>query len=215
MSAVDTRQTLLNAGERLFAEQGFSEVSLRQIINAAKVNLAAIHYHFGSKEALLQEILSRRIRPLNEERLDLLDKALAQSQPDLPPLEQLIVSLIAPPLRLSRDPRRGGDIFMRLIGRAVSDPNPKIQEILLFQFKSVVERFVPEFQRALPHLPTEELYWRLHFTVGAMAHTMTHGAHLQVMSGGLCNPNDTEALIRSLVTFCAAGLRAVPEGPAA
>jgi len=208
MSSAETKSILIQTGERLFAQHGFSAVSLRQIISASKVNLAAIHYHFGSKEALIQAILSRRIGPLNQERIDLLEAALQQSHPNPPPLDRLLEAVISPPLRLSRDTQRGGDIFMRLIGRAMSDPDPKIQEMLILQFKTLVERFFPEFQKVLPGLPQAELFWRLHFTAGAMIHTMTHGPHLRAMSGGLCDPRDTEALIQSLVIYGAAGLRA-------
>ena len=72
-----TKTKILNAAEDLFAARGPNAVSLRQVISRAKVNLAAIHYHFGSKESLLQAVLSRRLVPLNAERLALLEISTA------------------------------------------------------------------------------------------------------------------------------------------
>jgi len=206
MPPLETKTVLLDTAERLFAERGFSAVSLRQIIGAAGVNLAAVHYHFGSKEILIQALLARRITPLNQERLARLERAERRAGKRGPSLTQILEAMIEPALRLSRDTRRGGDVFMRLIGRALSDPNEKLQELLLQQFRVVADRFLPAFHRALPRLPLRELYWRLHFTVGAMAHTMTHGQYLRLISGGLCDPDDTDRMASALVGFAARGL---------
>ena len=75
-----TRERILNAAELLFVEQGFEATSLRQITTKAAANLAAVNYHFGSKQALIREVFERRLRVLNAERLAQLDAAVAAEE---------------------------------------------------------------------------------------------------------------------------------------
>ena len=206
MKQKDTKADILNAAEELFANKGPNVVSLRQVIAHANVNLAAIHYHFGSKETLLQTVLARRLMPLNEERLALLEEAGRHSRRI--PVEKILEALVAPALRLSRDSRKGGALFMRLLGRCYTDPDDNIQAMLTRQLNEVAERFLPAFQKALPKLPPMELFWRLHFMVGAMAHTMADAERLREFTGGQCDPDNTEDTIHRLVAFLAGGLKA-------
>lgn len=205
MKQKNTKTDILDAAEELFAHRGPNAVSLRQVIARAKVNLAAIHYHFGSKESLLQAVLARRLVPLNAERLTLLEEAERCSR--RVPLEKILEALVGPALRLSRDPKKGGGVFMRLLGRCFTEPDEKIQAMLNQQVAAVAERFMPAFQKALPRVPPVDLFWRLHFLVGAMAHTMADAERLGEFSGGLCNPDDTEGTVQKLVIFLAAGMR--------
>ena len=204
----DTKTEILNAAEQLFALRGPNATSLRQVIGCAKVNLAAIHYHFGSKESLLQAVLSRRLVPLNAGRLALLDKYERKSGKRAVPLPKVLEALVGPALRLSRDPQQGGVVFMRLLGRCVLEPDEKIQTMLNQQFHYVLERFTPALQHALPNLPTVDFFWRIHFLVGSMAHTMADSERLRSISSGLCDPDDAEGTIRRLVIFLNAGLKA-------
>ena len=204
----DTKTKILNAAEYLFASRGPNATSLRQVISRAKVNLAAIHYHFGSKESLLQAVLSRRLVPLNAERLALLDKYERKSGKRAMPLPKILEALGGPALRLSRDPQQGGAVFMRLLGRCVLEPDEKIQTMLNHQFHYVLERFTPTLRRALPNLPPVDFFWRIHFLVGSMAHTMADSERLRSISSGLCDPDDAEGTIRRLVIFLNAGLKA-------
>jgi AcrR family transcriptional regulator len=208
MKQRDTKTAILDAAEELFARTGPNATSLRQVIARAKVNLAAIHYHFGSKESLLQAVLSRRLIPLNAERLALLESYERNSGQRPVPLPKVLEALVGPALRLSRDPKKGGTKFMRLLGRCFTEPDEKIQAMINRQVETVAERFTPAFQRALPRVPMVDLFWRLHFLVGAMAHTMADAERLREFSGGLCDPDDTEGTIRRLVTFLNAGLKA-------
>ena len=114
MLGTHTKSVILDTAEQLFSEHGFSEVSLRRIIAVAGVNLASVHYHFGSKEALIEAILARRIKPLNQERLACLAKAERKAGKAGASLPRILEALIGPTLRLSRDTSRGGDRFVRL-----------------------------------------------------------------------------------------------------
>jgi AcrR family transcriptional regulator len=199
-----TKSLILDNAERLFADLGFGATSLRQIIANAGVNLAAIHYHFGSREGLIKAVLSRRLEPLNQDRLERLARSEAVGELAV---DTILEALIGPALRLSRDPQRGGEVFMRLLGRAYTEPNEKIQEMLWEQFREVVERFIHAFELALPRLPREEICWRLHFGIGAMAHTMGHPERLRCISRGLCDVSDTDRILRRLVRFLEAGMQ--------
>jgi len=130
----DTKSRILDAAETLFIDCGYEAMSLRQITSRAEVNLAAVNYHFGSKESLIHSMLSRRLDRLNEERVKLLERFDRMLGERLT-CEHVLGAMFIPALRLSRDPRVGGDAF----------------------------------QRALPHLPREELGWRLHFAIGALS----------------------------------------------
>jgi AcrR family transcriptional regulator len=204
----DTKRDILDAAEQLFAVRGPHATSLRQIIGRAKVNLAAVHYHFGSKELLLRAVMARRLVPLNAERLALLEGEERKSARRVMPLRKVLAALVGPALRLSRNPQKGGAVFMQLLGRCFMEPDPKIQAMLDNQLQEVAGRFIPALQRALPKLPPEDFFWRIHFLVGAMAHTMADAERLRAFSGGRCNPDDTEVMIEQLVNFLTAGFKA-------
>jgi AcrR family transcriptional regulator len=164
----DTKTRILDAAETLFIECGYEAMSLRQITSKAEVNLAAVNYHFGSKESLMHAMLSRRLDLLNQERLKLLDRFDSLLGPRVT-CEHVLGAMFIPALRVSRDPRVGGKAFLRLLGRAYTDPSSFIRDFLNAHYASVAVRFFDAFQRALPHLPREELGWRLHFAIGALS----------------------------------------------
>lgn len=167
-STGDTKARILDAAEDIFIECGYEAMSLRQITSRADVNLAAVNYHFGSKEALIHAMLARRLDTLNVERLKLLDRFEAQLAGRLT-CEHVLGAMFIPALRLSRDPRAGGPAFLRLLGRAYTDPSAFIHDFLNGHYADVAERFFDAFQHALPHLPRAELGWRLHFAIGALS----------------------------------------------
>lgn len=208
-SDVDTKTRILDAAEQAFADLGFGAASLRHIISMAGVNLAAVHYHFGSKQGLIAAVFKRRVDPLNQERLRMLDAIESAAGRTRPPVEKIVEALVAPALRLARDPERGGHV-MRLFGRTIAEPSEALQRLLSEQFGGVFQRFVSAFHRALPDLPETVLLWRIHFTIGSMAHVMCDPQKVRHFSQGKCDPQDTETVVRELVTFIAAGMRAQP-----
>jgi AcrR family transcriptional regulator len=206
MSIPDTKIAILDAAERLFAARGFDATSLRDINSAAGVNLAAVNYHFGSKDGLIQKVLERRIIPLNQERLRLLEACQPRRTP--PPLNRILEALIAPAVRLSRDSDHGGAEFMRLFGRIFMEPHPGVQAMLEGTCGDTFRRFAHSFKLALPKLPEAELRWRMHFAMGAIAHTLCNNARWRFICGDLCDSDDCEEIIRHLVVFIGAGMRA-------
>ncbi len=205
----DTKDRIIAAAEALFMEQGYAATSLRAITAKAKVNLAAVNYHFGSKEALIREVFDRRLGPLNQARLDYLSRLEFEAGGRALTPEKVLEAMIAPVVQLSRDPLKRGAVFLRLLGRALSEPADTMKQVLPIHYRDVVLRFKDALARALPEVPEQELVWRMHFTFGAMAYAMAGNDALQLIT--TCEADgadDAEAIIRRLVPFLAAGLKA-------
>ena len=205
----ETKQAVFLTAERLFALRGLQNVSLRDITAEAGVNLAAVNYHFGSKEELFQSVLTRRLDPMNQERIELLEKLERESAGRPISVEKILSSMLIPALKLARDERRGGKNFLRLLGRAYADPAPFIRHFLSQQYGETIARFKAAFARALPHLPARELSWRLHFIMGALSYTLAGTDALKLIAE--LNPHATandEVLLRRLAPFLLAGLTA-------
>ncbi len=204
-----TKERILDADEKLFMERGFVATSMRLITAKAKVNLAAVNYHFGSKEKLVKEIFARRLGPLNYERivhLDELEKAAA-GKPLSP--EQILEAFLTSALRLKRDPLQGGAMFLRLLGRVFTEPPGHMKTFLPEQYREVVVRYKAALARALPHLPEEELLCRMHFMFGAIAYAMAGSDALRlVCSYALDDAKNADAITRHLMPFLVSGMRA-------
>ncbi len=209
MTESATQQKILDAAEILFAEHGFGEVSVRQVVQEAGVNVASIHYHFGSKEALIEQVLSRRLTPLNGERLELLEgfEAKAAKLGSPVPLEDVLYSLIAPAVKMSRE-TTAGNHFIRLVGRMFAEPNESVQAMLKSRFEALFVKFSHAFRQALPEVKKKDYFWRLHFVLGAMSLTLCDSQRPALWSEGVCKPNDVDEVVGQLVTFCAAGMSA-------
>src|SRR5512139_2740884 len=205
----DTKSRILDAAESLFTEHGFEATSLRQLTAAAGVNLAAVNYHFGSKEELFQAVLTRRLDPMNQERIDLLARYEREAGSKPLTCEKILSAMLIPALRLSRDEKRGGKHFLRVLGRAYADPAPFIRNFLSAQYAEMISRFKDAFQKALPHLTKQELTWRLHFVMGALSYTLAGTDSLKLMLQVITNDQDNdELLLQRLAPFLAAGLKA-------
>ena len=206
----DTKVRILDSAERLFAEHGYDATSLRAITRKAGVNLAAVNYHFSSKEALLRALFARRLELLNQKRLAMLDAFEAQAGGRPVPAEKIVRALMEPVLRLGGDPAAGGSGFGMLLGRMYSWPSAQVNRIFVSELRDQIERFRSAFRRALPQLPAKELYWRIFFSIGAMAHTLAGASLLEIISDGVCDPMDLDGMVERLIDYAAAGLQAPP-----
>jgi AcrR family transcriptional regulator len=201
-----TKDRILDVAERMFAQQGFELTSLRALTAEADVNVAAVHYHFGSKERLFEAVLNRLVGPVNHERLARLDMLEAAG---VPSLESLIDAFIGPPLRLGLN--RSGTACL-LLGRCMSSPDEQMRVLLVRLFGAVLDRFIPAFARALPHLPHPEVLWRMFFMLGVMTQTLSAGQQLAYVSQGACAPDRADESVPRIVEFVAAGMRAPVPG---
>ncbi|HXN47402.1 MAG TPA: TetR family transcriptional regulator [Bryobacteraceae bacterium] len=205
--AISTKDRILDAAERLFAEHGFAQTSLRDITAEAGVNLAAVNYHFQSKDHLIAAVFDRRIGPLNEQRLAALDRLESEAAGRPLAVEDLLRAVLEPVLRMASTPE-GGVFAANLIGRAHTEPGDVFEHLFTGQFAPVITRVMAAARRSLPDLPEVELLWRLQFTIGAMSHTIAGQRHIKVVTGGRCDTSDVDGMLDRLITFVAAGCRA-------
>lgn len=194
---IDTKVKILDTAERLIAENGYAGTSLRQIISEAGVNLAAIHYHFGSKEELLDELIERRAGPVNAERLERFTR-LESGDSGAPPLEGLLEAFLLPMAGAADSHPQ----FVRLMGRVLTEG--LMQRIVQKHFQIVTGRLFSGLRRALPELSERELQWRIHFMIGAMAHTMCGQPDI---TGVAAAAGGFQERIERLIVFLAGGLR--------
>ena len=205
----DTKSRILDAAEHLFMEHGFEATSLRSLTSTANVNLAAVNYHFGSKEELFQAVLTRRLDGMNQERIDLLTKFEREAGDRTLSSEKILSAMLIPALKMARDEKRGGKNFLRLLGRAYADPAPFIRNFLSEQYAQMIGRFKEAFMKALPHLTRQELTWRLHFLMGALSYTIAGTDALKLIAQAMPHEKDNdELLLQRLAPFLAAGLKA-------
>ena len=203
----DTKTALLDAAERLFAELGIAGASMRAITRAADANLAAVHYHFGSKEGLVRAVFGRRLEPLNRERIAQLDKLVATGRER--DIESVVAAFVGPPLRMiGQEP--GGRAFAQLLARAVQEPGAGSRELVLEQFGEVIERFTAAFERALPSLSRQEVLWRMHFMIGSLSFTAGLGFLVERFAGAPISTDDPAPVIARLVTFLTGGMQRPP-----
>jgi len=207
-TSAGTKTRILDAAERLFVEHGFEATSLRSLTSAAGVNLAAVNYHFGSKEELFQAVLTRRLDPMNQERIDLLERMEREAGTRPLTCEKILFAMLVPALRLARDEKRGGKDFLRLVGRAYADPAPFIRHFLSAQYAGMIGRYKEAFGKALPHLSRQELTWRLHFVMGALSYTLAGTDALKLFAEATSTTNNDELLLQRLAPFLVAGLKA-------
>ncbi len=202
-----TKLALLKATERLVAAKGFEATSLRAITAAAKVNLAAVNYHFSSKDALILAMLNRRLKPINEARLALLDQFEKAAGSKPVPLEKILEALFRPILDLVARRSKEGRDFLRLIALALAEPSAFLKPLVEKEFSEKTRRFHRALRRTLPNLSDAEAHWRLHFAHGVFIHTVAHSQVLECTSQGRCRITKADEVLRRIINFCAAGLR--------
>ena len=198
-----TKDRILGAAEELFAQQGFGATSLRQVTSRADVNIAAVNYHFGSKENLVNEVFRRRMDEMSAQRLLRL-KAAVQQHPG--ELEPVLAAFVEPALALAQD-RHGGGAFIRVIARAYAEKNDSLRKFLSEQYGHVLREFAKAIAACVPALSKEELYWRLDFLAGALTYAMADFGLIRRPSG-VAEAAHRERAARELIRFAAAGFNA-------
>jgi AcrR family transcriptional regulator len=198
---------LVEAAEKLFAEKGFDVVSVRDITQAAGGNVAAVNYHFGSRDGLVAVVMSRYITPVNEQRLAGLEAAERKWADKAVPVEEVVDAFVRPLLTQIRESELSERLFHMLVGRIFGSHGNGMPAEIEERFGALINRFIKVLGRSLPGLSEEELLWRLHFVVGAMLYMLTHGETLQRVSQGAAGAPSMEATLARFLSFAAAGLR--------
>ncbi len=202
--ALDTKTRILDTAERLFSENGIRATSLRSVISEAQVNLAAVHYHFRSKESLIEAVVVRRAGLVNQQRLAMLEAFEAAASPNPPAVEQILEAFVAPTIQAVAGRRN----FSLFLARVLTEPGAMLLETVRTIFQPISQRFGTALMRARPDLPPQEVFWRMTLSIGAMMFVLTAGEKIEAISNGLCDTADLDALSRRLVAFGAAGFNA-------
>jgi AcrR family transcriptional regulator len=198
-----TKDRILGAAEELFAQNGFAGTSLRQVTSRADVNIAAVNYHFGSKENLVNEVFRRRMDEMSGQRL----ARLAQARVDHPgELEAVLAAFVEPALAIAQD-RQGGGAFIRVIARAYAEKNDSLRRFLSEQYGHVLREFARAIGQCVPHLSKEQLYWRLDYLAGALTYAMADFGLIK-RPQGVGEAEHRARAARELILFATAGLRA-------
>ena len=197
----------MQAADRLFGSHGFRGTSLRALTREAGVNLAAVHYHFGSKHELLVATLSRHIEAINAARLVQLDALeAAHPQGDIPPLA-LLSALVRPAFEFRHASAENAEAVQRLSALLHSEPLEIVHPLMEGLFGEVTQRFTAACERAFPDLQREEVLLRIEFAIGVMI-AVVSGRHPPLTSDP---PEiDESEKLDHLIHFLAAGFSAKP-----
>lgn len=210
----ETRTRILDAAIRLFAVHGVANTSLRQITAEAQVNLAAINYHFQSKEQLVTAVMRRLIDPINERRLQILT-ALEDTARDKPVKLEAILRAFLQPIFEARDNDPLARLIPRLYGRLHAEPGDLVSRTFLPVIAPVIARFLPALRRAVPGLNETEIGWCMFFTMGATINSLISAQTLAALIRDDTVFESWPDILERLIPFCAAGIRAAARAKAA
>ena len=202
MASTGTKKLLLDCAERLFAQEGFHHTSMRTLTEQAGVNLAAVNYHFGSKENLLYAVLERRLKPLNDKRHAKLGAVMRQASEEnsQPAVADLLLAFLQPTFEFSSS-SSGAKNFISLIGRSWNDPDQTVYNCFIQLAMPLFQYFSRCLRKALPDLDELIFQARLQFLVGSMSAVMCDNSFISVAL-------DEEEKMNQLLKFLQAGLEA-------
>ena len=211
----DTKTRILDAAEILFAENGFKDTSIHRLARKARVNQAAVNYHFGSKDALVEKVIERRLCMISQRRMEALKqiKAAVQRQGRRPDVQTLLRAYIEPALTLT-EKTSGERYFLLIVGRALAEPDEAIRNIFIRQFEPSFLLLAELMQRALPDVSESVLRWRLHFAIGSLSHVMRLCGSQWPVEDLEPQADDTETVLQLLVNFLTSGMAAPDAGEA-
>jgi len=200
-----TKDRILGAAEELFAQHGFAGTSLRQVTSHADVNIAAVNYHFGSKENLVNEVFRRRMDEMTAARLNQLEQVRRDAPGDL---GAVLAAFVEPALAMAQD-RQSGGAFVRVIARAYAEKNDNLRKFLSDHYGHVLREFGKAIAACVPGLSKEELYWRLDFLAGALTYAMADFGLIK-RPHGVSEADHRAHAARELIRFAEAGFLARP-----
>lgn len=202
-----TKNKILDSAENLFAVKGFNGTSLREITSQAEVNLAAVNYHFGSKKELIKAVMSRYMNELSP-RLEVALQKICEDEKK-PTLIEVFSAFIEPLLWLNEFRNNGTSTFLQLLGRGYTDSQGFLRWFLTTQYPNVISNFVKAIQKAYPELTTEDIFWRLHFTMGTIVFTMSSSdALIDIAQNDFDKTIDISGVIERVIPYIAAGVAA-------
>lgn len=209
MRTVSTKEHILDAAEELFSEHGYENVSMRNITELAKTNIASVNYHFQTKLGLLSAVFKRRAHALNKERLQLLQKCVAEAENGEVDIKDILNAFLEPSLQAGEDSAHGVH-FRRIMGQMSASPNPEVRQMLFQAFDKVSREYMSVLRKACPGLSKEEFYWRVTFLFGAMMYVHSNNGRIQSLAGSGFDSSNMKKAIEYMVPFFTSGMQQPP-----
>lgn len=203
---LSTRERMLLAAEELFAAHGYGGTSLRAIMARANVNTGSVHYHFRTKENLLEALFAMRVEGMNAERRALLAACEPQDGKDIPDLHAVLRAFLGPAIRFARSP--AGTNFNKVSALCSVDPNENVRRIAFAAYDEVARRFTGLLRRACPWLDDHEFFWRLNCMFGSMMYVRTNNGRVAQLLPGSPSDKTVDVALEQLVAFAEGGLLA-------
>lgn len=202
---VATRKRLIDAAARLFALHGYNGLTMRSVALDAQANIAAANYHFGSKDAMVMEMLRERVQPINERRLELLNQAKNNQAGRPLTTHQIFHSLIFPIGEEISKSTKSRCSLAQLVARTFTEPVHFIEKMHQRFFSQIADIYYLELSLVYPNAPAREIYWHLHLAVSSMLGALAQHRRLNDFSRGHCAENDVGAMITRLIQFITHG----------
>lgn len=203
----DTAKRIMDAAIELFAENGFQETSLRDITGLAKVNLASVNYHYGSRKALIHAVAEHYLTPLSNDLECRINERLVDDEPVSP--EELFEMFAKCVIKASGYRHQGVVLFMRLMGFAYLETKSDLRPYIVHKYHQTFKRFMRLLHQSVPHLTEEEFFWRAHLMLGATILPLSSHMTLNEIERSLFGTNTSvEVILHRLVPFLVSGLSA-------
>lgn len=207
---IDTATRIILAAEALFAEQGFTETTMRQITAEADVNLAAVNYHFRSKQGLVNAVTERLMEPLCDEiEVALADRLASSGKVQL---EELLEMLMRALLHVNQQNTYSLSVFMRLLELAYMKNQEELREFFVSRYAPRLENYLRCLQADAAPMEENEFFWRLHFMLGAVVFTLSNYHTLLILEKrSFKDSAEIEQILHRMIPVLAAGLQARAE----
>lgn len=200
-----TKERILDAAERLFAERGFENVTTRDITQQADANLASVNYHFGSKINLMKEVFQRRAKPLNNERLKLIREAQKAGASGHQATDEVLKAFLEPSFHMARD-QEGGQYLQRIMSQLSSSPKMENRQLLFKAMNGASKEFLSSMKDMRNDLSEEEFYWRMACIYGVMMYVLSNNGRIQSLAGPEFDSANMDAACKYVIPFLAAGM---------
>jgi len=201
---VGTRDKLLDVAEKLFAQNGLDNVSIKDITDSANTRLASINYYFETKEKLFNEVILRRAHILATQRLKALDEIRFSDREKREVVTDVVEAFVYPLLKKSVNGGPGWKSYCQLVARTATYSFSTNE--LKKEFNAVALRFVESLGRALPSLNNKQAHYAFHFMLSPTLYVFTENERIDGMSGGQYRSSDLEDISAEMIQFIVGGL---------
>ncbi|MGB1239697.1 MAG: TetR/AcrR family transcriptional regulator [Pseudomonadales bacterium] len=209
MAQSKTAKQILTAAEALFAEQGFADTTMRQITKAADVNLAAINYHFGSKQGLIQSVAEQFLKPLCEYiEQSLLQRQAIENASSIA-MDDLLELLMRALLHVDQENNHALLMFTRLLELAYMKNQEELRQFIIGRYGKKLSPYIDLIKMQSAMMEDDEFFWRLHFVMGSVIFTLSnYNMLVEIEKTKFDSDAEIERILHRMVPVLSAGMQA-------